>query len=40
MYQPLHIQQLLISERRKELQRIADQTHLRRIAREHRRRKT
>jgi hypothetical protein len=36
MYPDYHFQQRLIADRRHELQRIADRTHLRRIARQRR----
>jgi hypothetical protein len=32
-YQSLHFQRQLIADRRQRLQRLADQTHLRRVAR-------
>jgi len=35
-YQSLHFQRQLIADRRQQLQRLADETHLRRIARRRR----
>jgi hypothetical protein len=37
MYPDYHFQKQLIADRRHELKRLADQTHLRRIARKRRR---